>query len=52
MTGQVLNNSHLVQHHDLRNESNRFEPKRETPAEGPCSPASVKDAGEDESNGE
>ena len=29
--GQVLNDTHLVEHHDLRNEGNCFKPQREAP---------------------
>ena len=48
MTGEVLNNAHLVKHNNLGDEGESLEPKRETPGQGPWGPTSVKDASQNQ----
>ena len=52
VTGEVLDDAHLVQHDDLGDEGDRFKPDAEGPGESPRSPSSVEDAGQDGGYGE
>ena len=52
VTGEVLNDTNLVEHDDLGDESYSLQPNRERPTEGPGRPASVQDAGEDKGHRE
>jgi len=52
VTGEVLDDAHLVQHDDLGDEGDRFKPDAEGPGESPWSPSSVEDAGQDGGHGE
>jgi len=48
MRRDVLDNSNLIEHPNLRDEGKRLEPKREAPGQFPRSPARVDNSGEDD----
>ena len=46
MTGQVFDDTHLVEHDNLGDEGDGLEPNRERPEPGPGSPTCIQNAGE------
>lgn len=46
--GNVFNDSHFVQHYDLRNEGQAFKPQTITPDKFPWGPARLNDAGQNQ----
>eukprot|EP00354_Favella_ehrenbergii_P003926 CAMPEP_0170457202 /NCGR_PEP_ID=MMETSP0123-20130129/4576_1 /TAXON_ID=182087 /ORGANISM="Favella ehrenbergii, Strain Fehren 1" /LENGTH=184 /DNA_ID=CAMNT_0010720923 /DNA_START=394 /DNA_END=947 /DNA_ORIENTATION=+ len=50
VTGEVFNNTHLVQHDDLGDEGDGLEPERVAPHEGPGAPARIQDHSQHQSH--